>query len=229
MVDDLRKKLKSNYTNERIRKCVGKSKSIWTVIKDVAGIDQSSNRTTISKLTQNGCEYTDQDVIAEVLNNFYINIGPMLSDSLADVTFQHISPEVIDNSFTFKNVNEDEVKCIIRGLSNKSTSPNGISNILLKRVIDIASPNITKLINMSYQQGIYPSRCKLTEVIPLFKSGDPTDPGNYRPLSMLSALSRVTEKSTKIRLESYLEEIGFFYKFQYGFKRDKDAHGAVLI
>lgn len=226
-VNDLRRKLKSKYTNERIQNCIDKKKSIWDVLKDVASIVPKKVKTDIPKLVQDGFEYTQQGDIAEVLNDFYINIGPDLSDKMEHITFNNYN-YAVNSKFVFDSVDDKEIRTIIDGLSNKASCPNGISNIVLKKTCDTVTPYITELINLSYQQGIYPSLCKVTKVKPLYKDGDATDPGNYRPLSMLSSLSRVTEKATKVRLEAYLKDINFFFKFQYGFKSDKDAQGAVF-
>ena len=50
----------------------------------------------------------------------------------------------------------------------------------------IVSPIISQLINQAYYDGKYPNSLKLAKVIPIFKSGSKSLPGNYRLISMLS-------------------------------------------
>ena len=47
---------------------------------------------------------------------------------------------------------------------------------------------------------------KKGKVSPLFKSGDRCDPNNYRPITVLPALSKIMEKLVHIQLYSYLNE-----------------------
>jgi hypothetical protein len=39
--------------------------------------------------------------------------------------------------------------------------------------------------------GIVPSKMKIAKVIPIFKSGDPADLNNYRPISLLCSFSKI--------------------------------------
>jgi hypothetical protein len=41
--------------------------------------------------------------------------------------------------------------------------------------------------------GIFPDRLKFSEAKPLFKKGDKTDFTNYRPISLLTSFSKITE------------------------------------
>ena len=100
----------------------------------------------------------------------------------------------IPQVFNFDPVSEEEIKNIISSLSNKSSSPDGISNIVLKEIKEVVSSILVTLCNKSFEEGNFPSHCKVTKVIPLFKSGD-TDPDNYRSIFVLSAPSRVYEKN----------------------------------
>jgi hypothetical protein len=47
-------------------------------------------------------------------------------------------------------------------------------------------------------QNIFPTDWKLAHVIPLFKAGNKSFPSNYRPVSLLSCVSKLLEKIVKI-------------------------------
>jgi hypothetical protein len=47
---------------------------------------------------------------------------------------------------------------------------------------DSIAPSITYLINLSILEGVFPSNLKIAKISPLFKSGDKSLPGNYRPI-----------------------------------------------
>ena len=64
--------------------------------------------------------------------------------------------------------------------------------------------------------------------MPVFKKGDIEDPSNYRPISLLPAVSKVIEKLVKIRLLKFLNGINFFYKNQFGYRPKTGLDCAVF-
>lgn len=69
-----------------------------------------------------------------------------------------------------------------------------------KRSISIPLMEIT---NASILEGAYPSELKMTRAVPIFKSGDDSDPNNCRPISPLFMFKRIFEKRTYKRLKSF--------------------------
>ena len=65
---------------------------------------------------------------------------------------------------------------------------------LLKSVRHSLSPLLAALMNKSISTGIYPHLLKHAKVIPVYKTGEETDPCNYRPISLLSVFNRLFEK-----------------------------------
>ena len=61
---------------------------------------------------------------------------------------------------------------------------------------EIITPSITHIVNKSIEQGQFPNDLKIARVIPLYKKGSKQDPRNYRPVSILSSLSKIIEKIT---------------------------------
>ena len=60
------------------------------------------------------------------------------------------------------------------------------------------------------QTGIYPSKLKGAKVIPVYKTGDRSEPGNYRSISVLSVFNRLFERLMHKRLTSFIEKKKFF-------------------
>ena len=63
---------------------------------------------------------------------------------------------------------------------------------------------------------------------PTFKKGDKLDVNNYRPISLISNISKIIEKLIHKRLNSFLEQSNIFYPFQFGF-RDYHSTTHALI
>ena len=62
------------------------------------------------------------------------------------------------------------------------------------------------MINASFNEGIFPDFLKVANVIPIHKKGEKLDPNNYRPISLLSYISKLYEKAMHIRLTNFLRK-----------------------
>ena len=74
----------------------------------------------------------------------------------------------------------------------------------------IVSATLAEIMNMSVQTGVYPFKLKHAKVIPVYKTGDRTEPGNYRPISLLSVFNRLFERLMHKRLTSFIAKNTFF-------------------
>ena len=81
---------------------------------------------------------------------------------------------------------------------------------------------------MSILSETVPSGFKKARVKPLYKKGSRLEPGNYRPVSIVSVLSKILERAVNGQLNEYLVKKGFLYEFQRGF-RHKYSMDTCLI
>ena len=81
---------------------------------------------------------------------------------------------------------------------------------------------------MVFELGFFPQIFKTAKVVPIFKAGDKHLVRNYRPIFLLSCLSKVLEKVTKIRFINFFEKHEIFYDFQYGFREKRGVMHALL-
>ena len=59
---------------------------------------------------------------------------------------------------------------------------------------------LTELVNLSFNLGTFPSKLKLSKIVPIFKKGDHTDKNNYRPISILPTFSKAYENYSTLDL-----------------------------
>ncbi len=76
--------------------------------------------------------------------------------------------------------------------------------------------------------GIFPDDLKIAKVIPIFKKDDPTLLRNYRPISLLSTISKVIEKIIFTQLSLYFKENKLIFDNQYGFRSKHSTEYAAL-
>ena len=83
---------------------------------------------------------------------------------------------------------------------DKAKGPDNIPPIFFKNCAWELSLPVTKLFNDSLAAGIFPSNLKIANISPIFKKGDPQAVENYRPISLLSFLSKLFEGLVQIHL-----------------------------
>jgi hypothetical protein len=174
------KELKSNHKNN--------PKLWWRTVKQLLGF---SRETEISTLLVNGVAISDSCSKAEILNNYFA--------SHSDIDTKHarlpVENQIADAKLENICITENDVNDILKSLdTNKAYGVDGISPRLLKMVSAEITPSLTKLFNMSLHKGIFPDIWKQANVMPLFKKGKHSDINNYRPVSLLSSISKVFEK-----------------------------------
>ena len=111
--------------------------------------------------------------------------------------------------------------------TKKSSGHDNISNILLKEIIDSISHILCTVFNKSLEQGEFPSIMKLAEVVPLYKGKEHFLETNYRPISLLTTVSKVLEKIVYKRVYNFLQNTGQLYENQYGFRASHSCEHAI--
>ena len=92
-------------------------------------------------------------------------------------------------------VSEQDILDMISTLdANKAVAPDTLRNKMLIAITVQISKPICMLFNNSLHQNIFPTNWKLAHVIPLLKAGDKSFLANYRPVSLLSCVSKILEK-----------------------------------
>ena len=74
------------------------------------------------------------------------------------------------------------------------------------------------LFNLSLQSGTIPAAWKIGRIRPIYKGkGSKDDPTNYRPISVISHISKIIEKIVKTQLVNFLETHHIMSPFQSAF------------
>ena len=99
------------------------------------------------------------------------------------------------NEFGFNTVVKERVAAALQKLKlNKANPVGSIPGKILKDNQDIFTNMLQKLFNDSVIKGIFPPELKIGEITPVYKANDQTSKTNYRPITVLSAISKNLRK-----------------------------------
>ena len=109
-------------------------------------------------------------------------------------------------------------------LKNKgSNGHDGINNKIIKLSLPVISVRFCSLFNQCVKSGYFPQGLKVAKVIPLFKGGLKDSLENYRPISLLSSLSKIFERIIFNRMYNFANKQKILMKNNLDFKRKSHA------
>ena len=110
----------------------------------------------------------------------------------------------------------------------KSMGPDKIPNSILKNLSKELSIPLTTIFNKSLSEGSLPEDWKTADVTAIFKKGNKSDPGNYRPVSLTSPIGKVLESFIKDQLQDFMESNNFLSDCQHGFRSNRSCVTQLL-
>ena len=208
-----------NYERELINQLPHKPKLFHSYIKN-----QKSVRPKIGPLLINHNIVDTPISMAEAFVNSFASVltpntphnnhpHQTCNSNLSNIT---ISPPLIRKAIA--NINE-----------SGSMGPDSIHPILLKRCSNALSYPLYLLFNKSLTSATVPNSWKLSNVVPIYKKGSPSDPLNYRPISLTSICSKTLERIVVSSINEYLDHNHILSEQQFGFRSGRSVQDQLLI
>ena len=198
------------------------SKKLWQVINEVSGKIKDKS-TAIDCLKINNILTFSKKKITNEFGKYFSTVGPSFASKIpsplknSEDYLQRLSRH--QKSLFLNPTDPHEIGDIISNLPNKISSGNdGINNIFLKRIQTSIIEPLCIIYNNSISEGCFPSIMKDADVVPLYKTKDPHNTTNYRPISLLLTMSKILEKLIYKRVYKFLNDNNLFYQSQYGFR-----------
>ena len=202
-------------------------------------------------LIENNNVIKNDEKTATVLNNFFSNVimspniqqhnetGPKsqnINDPLIAAIIKYRShPSIIaikdkcnsDLHFNFSFVEYDEIMKEINNLkTNKATQNTDIPTKLIKENSDIFADFIFENLNDCIAKSLFPSSLKNAIITPVHKKGTKTSKDHYRPVSILSNISKIYERFIFKQMSEYFKSI--LLKYQCGFRKGFSPEHCLL-
>ena len=226
------RKAKSKYFKNLLSENTNSPEKFWKTLKLIFRIKNKSNNSK-SFLIEN--EFMSMpSKIATGFANFCTNIASIIKNSLFPLNniIWRKSPKCKNfthKTFKFRYVSATCISEQLKRLKrNKSCGIDSLPPNLLKDSANEITYALTYLVNLSLSTATFPSEWKMAKVTPVFKLGNKTDIENYRPISILSVISKVMEREVHSQLYNYLEEGKLISDFQFGFRKGKSTEQVIL-
>ena len=231
----LLRKAEKNYFYKQFHKYSNNSKNTWKVINEVINKNKGKNTCipkVVSSMENPILKIEDCKQISNEFNNFFVNVGKNVSKT---IRYKGNEPDMYSylgdrnsNSVFFNPVTKEEVNLLLNHLNTgKAYGVDNLHPRLLRDARDYISEPLSHIYNLCLIKGIVPDQMKIAKIIPIFKGGNPEEVGNYRPVSLLPICSKIFEKLIARRLLEFLEKNNFFYKNQYGFRKNCSTQIAI--
>ena len=164
---------------------------------------------------------------AEMLNSFFVSCFNSSQPPLTHADSNTLKPDhACPENILCK---EQQVLGLLRAVdTSKANGPDEISARMLKHTARSIAPSVTKLFNLSLCSGQLPVAWKQSLIVPVPKSPVATTPNNYRPISLLSILSKLLERHIYSLVATHLELYHPLSNAQWGFQTGKSTTTALL-
>lgn len=220
---------KMNYYGTELNSTFVNAKKYWATLKGLTSVSKDLIKEIEIEGIRTKVEGNERKV-AEEFNTYFTSIVEDLvktHQKIPDNELKNVGTRNVDSMFCEK-ITEVEVLNTILDLRNTSSvGTDNISTSFLKNNVQILAGPLSAIFNKSIEEGIFPVHFKTAIVIPLFKSGEKYKLTNYRPISLLSVISKVFEKLMHKRLTDFLCKQNFFSENQYGFLPRKSVDLAL--
>ena len=217
-VSNLNKRLHSEHIQSQVTELIRNKRSPYKyhqILSDLTGRKHSNPIPPLLK--PDGEAVSDNNDKAQLLNEYFASQTRL--DISNTQTPQTTKASLVPYMDSFV-VSESEVLSMLNSLDpNKSTGPDDIPTKLLKISAILIVEPLTKLFNKSLNQGIFSNSWKTANIKPIFKNkGSPANPTNYRPISLLSCISKMLEKIVFKNIYTHLSNNNLLSDKQSGYR-----------
>ena len=177
-----------------------------------------------------------------IKNNNFCSFSPTdLNNFFASYNNAHVDPLILaeelkrisqtkrsQKTFVFKDITVFELKKVVSTMKSNSCGIDKISIFFLKTAINTIGPIIADIFNFSLKNKIFPNRWKTAIIKPIPKVNNPTKLKDYRPISLLTTLSKIFEKLVSDQMKKHFLDNSLMNKNQSGYKPHHSCTTALL-
>ena len=197
----------------------GGPSSMWKVLRPIIGTKKTS--TGVSGITAN------------TLNDYYTTVARDLAAAVPAPS-NSVSirlPRVTSGALKIQPISMEALWAIVRDMKPSTfTDRDGINVRMLQDFFPGLGHIIHDVVNASLQTGRVPGTWKHAIITPIPKGKQaPSDPSATRPISLLPAIMKVTERAVQLQLTEYMETQHLLSDAQHGYRKNRSCETALHV
>ena len=222
---------KANFIKLKLQQNSRNPKKFWqsihSLIKDTTEIDLSN---IIFKNVDTGDEI-ERENVPNFLNSYFANVAERTRGPDNNI-LSHVDPELYAGEYPGFDLNPVTAETVYACLEdidiNMSSCIEGINMNICKILVRNFSDRWAKLFSNSLFLGIFPREwtCSIVTLLP--KTGDLTNPGNWRPISQTCIFAKLLERIVHSAFLDYLIRNNIMSEYQFGFLPNRSTQEAVF-
>lgn len=182
-VKNFQERCHENYVADIEGKLSSNTKSFFSYTKSLKASNSLPN-----VVHHNGSSSSDRQSVCNMFASYFASV-------YQQPDHERINIRQVTADFKLSPISPEEVKVILEKLDQyKVSSPDNLPAIFFKKLARVISLPLSMLFNKSVTEGKYPDPWKESFITPVFKSGNRSNVNNYRPISILCAISKVFER-----------------------------------
>lgn len=204
---------KKRYFNQQLS-CAKNSKALWNDLRRLGLVKCKETQTVIK-------------IDLDHLNVFFIESSRSAVETdvgTADITALNDKSEY----FSFRELDWETVRKAIMRLTSNAVGPDSFSIKAYKCVLPFLLPRFTDLFNKSLLEGVFSSEWRQSYTRPIPKIANPKNCEDYRPISLLSNLSKALERCAFEQIVKYININSYVDQYQFAFREGLNTQTAVI-
>ena len=167
------------------------------------------------------------------LNRFFVSVGPRVAGEVRDLgeapRLPCRLPRVGACAFTLSPLSLSELRVIVFGMNGSTArGEDGVCIRMVRMSLDAIGTVLLHLVNSSISLSDVPQSWKHSLVHPIHKTGDPSNPSNFRPISIVPVVSNIVERAVHQQLYNYLDQNHLLSSTQHGFRPRHSTETALI-
>ena len=227
-------KFERNRLNNLIRESKLKyERGLITDMKDNPNLYHGHCRRTlktkqgVSNVIDGNGKLTETDMeTATALNEYYQSVFTRDDPNSLPPPF----PDQTHEQLTDVTITTEAVEDILVSLNvNKAAGPDEVENRVLKECAEELAPKLQQIFRKSIDDGEVPMQWKKAHIVPIHKGGSKATMGNFRPVALTSAISKVMEKIVCVSIMSFLVRNNLISPQQHGFVKGRSCQTNIML
>ena len=196
----------------------------------------AADKPSSAKATKSLPSHDSLQSLTEDFHQFFDSKIEKIRDELTNCTPPPMSVDIkysCESSFSnFDPVDCEDVRKIIMDSAKTSCPLDPIPTWILAKpeILDALLPVITRIVNLSFTEGVIPMNLKRALVTPLIKkaNADPEIFKNYRPISNLPFLFKTIERVASKQIQNYVDINNLNANYQSAYRKYHSTETALV-